>query len=201
MQSIDIRIVSRIYGSRRGSVFTPGNFLDLGSRDAVDKALSRLAQRGTLRRLSRGLYHYPKTHPVIGILSPSPDAIAKALAGKHGIRLQPSGAYAANLLGLSTQVPAKIVYLTDGPSRTVKVSNQEIRLHHTTPRNMGPAGRVSGLVIQALRHLGPRHVDDSVIRTLRRKLSSQDKKRLLKDIAFAPSWVGAHMRAIAREEV
>lgn len=198
MESIDFRIVSRIYGLGRGTVVIPINFLDIGSRPAVDLALHRLVKKGTIRRLARGLYDYPKTHPVMGILSPSPDAIARALAGKHVIRLQPSGAYAANLLGLSTQVPAKIVYLTDGVSRMVRVGNQEIRLLRTTPRNMGPAGRISGLVIQALRYLGQKHVDDTVIRTLRRKLRADDKKQLLKDIAFAPAWVGAHLRAIAQ---
>lgn len=198
MQSINSKILSRIYGSGRGSVFTPGRFLDLGSRDAVDKVLSRLVQKGAIRRLARGLYDYPEHHPIMGILAPLPDAIAEALAGKQGIRLQPSGAYAANRLGLSTQVPARIVYLTDGPSRTVRVGNQEIRLQRTTPRSMGPAGRTSGLVIQALRHLGQKHVDDAVILTLQRKLSDQDKKRLMKDIAYAPAWVGKHLREIAR---
>jgi hypothetical protein len=200
MQSIDSNILSRIYGAGRGPVFTPGRFLDLGSRDAVDKVLSRLAQKGTIRRLARGLYDYPEYHPIMGILAPSPDAIAQALAGKQGIRLQPSGAYAANRLGLSTQVPARIVYLTDGPTRTVRVGNQEIRLQRTTPRIMGPANRISGLVIQALRHLGQSHVDDAVIQTLQRKLSNQDKKRLIKDIAYAPAWVGKHLREIARGE-
>lgn len=198
MQSIDSKILSRVYGSGRGSVFTPGHFLNIGNRTAVDKALSRLVLKGTIRRLARGLYDYPKTHPVMGVLSPNPDTIAKALAGKHGIRLQPSGAYAANLLGLSTQVPAKIVYLTDDPSRTVRVGNQEIRLQRTTPRNMGPAGRVSGLVIQALRHLGQKHVDDIIIQALQRKLSTHDKKQLIRDIAFAPAWVGVHLRKIAQ---
>jgi hypothetical protein len=197
MQSIDSNILSRIYGSGRGSVFTPGRFLDLGSRNAVDKVLSRLVQKGTIRRLARGLYDYPEHHPIMGILAPSPDAIAKALVGQ-GIRLQPSGAYAANRLGLSTQVPARIVYLTDGPSRTVRVGNQEIRLQRTTPRSMGPAGRISGLVIQALRHLGQKHVDDAVIQTLQRKLSDQERKRLIKDIACAPAWVGKHLREIAQ---
>ena len=199
MQSIDSNILSRIFGSGRGSVFTPGRFLDLGSRNAVDKVLSRLVQKGTIRRLARGLYDYPKHHPIMGILAPSPDAIARALVGQ-GIRLQPSGAYAANRLGLSTQVPARIVYLTDGPSRTVRVGNQEIRLQRTTPRSMGPADRISGLVIQALRHLGQKHVDDAVIQTLQCKLSDQDRKRLIKDIAYAPAWVGKHLREIARGE-
>jgi hypothetical protein len=200
MQSVDSSMLSRIYGDGRGSVFTPSRFLDLGSREAVDKVLSRLVQKGTIRRLARGLYDYPEHHQIMGILAPSPDAIAQALAGKQGIRLQPSGAYAANRLGLSTQVPARIVYLTDGPSRTVRVGNQEIRLQRTTPRIMGPSDRISGLVIQALRHLGQRHVDDAVIQTLQRKLSDQDKKRLIKDIAYAPAWVGKHLREIARGE-
>jgi len=138
MQSIDSKVVSRIYGSGRGSVFTPSHCLDLGSRDAVDKVLSRLVQKGTIRRLARGLYDYSDHHPIMGILAPSPYAISRALAGQ-GIRLQPSGTYAANRLGLSTQVPARIVYLTDGLSRTVRVGNQEIRLQQTTPRSMAPA--------------------------------------------------------------
>ena len=130
-------------------------------------------------------------------IGPSPDAIAKALVGRHNIRLLPSGAYAANLLGLSEQVPAKIAFLTDGPSRTVRVGDQEIRLRQTTPRTMGPAGRTSGLVIQALRHLGQEHVDDAVIQALRRKLSAEDKKQLLTDLGYAPGWVRPHLRAIA----
>ena len=129
-----------------------------------------------------------------------PPPIAGALAAKEGIRLQPSGAYAANRLGLSTQVPARIIYLTDGPSRTVRVGNQEIRLRRTTLRSMAPAGRISGLVIQALRYLGQKHIDDTVIRTLQRTLRDQDKERLLKDIAYAPAWVGKHLRKIAKGE-
>lgn len=198
MKSVDFRIISRIYGLGRGAVIVPSDFLDIGSRQAVDLALHRLVKKGIIRRLARGLYDYPKTHPVMGILSPDPDVIARALAGKHVIRLQPSGVYAANLLGLSTQVPAKIVYLTDGASRMIRVDNQEIRLLRTTPRNMDTAGRISGLVIQALRYLGQKHVDEAVIRMLQRKLSSNDKKQLLKDIASAPAWVGTHLRAIAQ---
>lgn len=200
MYSIHAQIVRRIRGAGRRSVFSPSDFLDLGSRDAVDQVLSRLTRKGTLRRLARGLYDYPKTHPVLGVVTPTPEAIAAALAGKHGIRLQPSGAYAANLLGLSTQVPAKIVFLTDGPSRTVRVGNQEIRLVRTTPRAMGPARRISGTMIQALRYLGQAQVDDAVIRALRRKLQPADRQQLLRDLPFAPAWVGAHLRAIAQED-
>lgn len=199
MKSIDNMILNRIYGSGRGSVFTARDFLDLGSRAAVDKVLSRLVQRGTLRRLGRGIYDYPKVHSVIGTLIPSPDAIAKAIAGKHGTRIQPSGAYAANRLGLSEHVPAKVVFLTDGPNRIVQIGKNEIQLKHTSPRNMATAGRVSGLVIQALRWLGPKHIDDRTITILRRRLENKDKRQLIRDIGYAPAWVGSILRRIAME--
>lgn len=134
MQTIDSTIRSRIFGTGRGAVFTPNDFLDLGGRDAVDKALSRLVTQETIRRLARGLYEYPREHTELGILSPDIQKIAKALAGKDRMRLQPAGAYATNLLGLSEQVLAKAVFLTDGPSRTVKIGRQEIQLRHTTPQ-------------------------------------------------------------------
>ncbi len=197
VQTLGEKIFAEICRNGRGWVFSPDEFRDLGDPRFVGMALTRLVSKGTIRRLARGLYDFPKTHPVIGMLAPSPDAIAKALVGRHNIRLLPSGAYAANLLGLSEQVPAKIAFLTDGPSRTVRVGDQEIRLRQTTPRTMGPAGRTSGLVIQALRHLGQEHVDDAVIQALRRKLSAEDKKQLLTDLGYAPGWVRPHLRAIA----
>lgn len=148
-QSIDTKVLYRIRAKGRGSVHVPGDFLDLGSRQAVDLALHRLAKKGTIRRLARGVYDFPEQHPVLGPLSPSADTVAAALAGRDRTRLQPAGAYAANALGLSEQVPAKTVFLTDGPSRTVKIGPMTIQLRRTTPRNMAAAGRLSGLVIQA----------------------------------------------------
>src|SRR5271166_2642605 len=169
-QSIDSRILARIHWLGRGSVFVPGDFLNLGSREAVDLALHRLARKGTIRRLARGVYDFPKDHPVLGLLAPSAEAIAHALAGRDRTRLQPAGAYAANLLGLSEQVPAKAVFLTDGPSRTVKIDQTTIQLRPTTPRNMEAADRLSGLLIQALRELGEEHITPARIAHLRRIL-------------------------------
>jgi hypothetical protein len=150
-----------------------------------------------IQKPARGLYLYPKTHPKLGVLSPTPDQIAQALAGKDDLRIQPSGAYAANLLGLSEQVPAKVVFLTDGMNRKIKVGNQEIILKRTTPKNMATAGRTSGLVIQALRCLGKQHVDDAVINTLARRLSPDDRRQLIKDIRYAPAWIGVIFRRLA----
>lgn len=197
VQSIESKIKSRIYGHGRGSVFTPNDFLDLGGRDAVDKALSRLAAAGTVRRLARGLYEYPREHPELGTLSPDIQKVAKALAGKDRIRLQPAGAYATNLLGLSEQVPAKVVFLTDGPSRTVKIGRQEIQLRRTTPRTMAAAGRLSGMLMQAFKHLGREHLTPRRLAYLKRTLPEKERKQLTKDLPLAPTWMHPFFRELA----
>jgi len=198
MQSIVGRIKKRIYGKNRGFVFTKSHFLDLGHPKTVAKALERLADSGEIRRLARGLYDYPEKHPILGDLPPNYERIAEALAGRDSLKIQPSGAYAANLLGLTEQVPAKIVFLTDGPNRTVRINKQEIVLKRTTPKNMAPAGRITGLVIQALRYLGQEHVDDHIIELLKKRLSVKDKHQLMKDLRFAPVWIGNIFRQLQK---
>lgn len=155
----------------------------------MGNSLSQLTAAGTIRRLTFGLYDYPKKHPKLALLSPSPDAIARAISEKDDTRLQPSGAYAVNLLGLSQQVPAKIVYLTDGAEKSVEVGNQFIKLRRTTPKNMATAGRASGLVIQAFRYLKKDGVTDVHIATLKRTLPDADRERLWKDRVYAPAWM------------
>jgi hypothetical protein len=199
-QTVENKIVSRIYGKKRGFVFAPADFRDLGSYNAVAGILKKLCDRGQIRRLARGLYDYPRQHPQLGDLAPTPDQIAQALAGKEGLRIQPSGAYAANVLGLSEQVPAKVVFLTDGAERTITIRNRTIFLKRTTPRNMAAAGRVSGLVIQALRYLGRNQVNDSIVEALARRLTKADRQALMKDIRYAPAWIGAIIRRLAEEE-
>ena len=195
-QSIYNMILSRIYGRHRGWVFTPMQFLDLGSRMAVDQTLGRLTKSGTIRRLTRGLYDYPAKHADFGDLPPNYDRVAQALVGRDNLKIQPSGAYAANLLGLTEQVPAKIVFFTDGPNRKVQIGKQTIVLKRTTPRNMATAGRISGLVIQALRYLKQGNIDSTVVAKLKRRLSDDDKNTLMSDIRYAPSWIGDIFRKI-----
>jgi len=114
MQSIDNKSICMIYGHGRGFVFTPKLFSSLGNPQAIGMALIRLCRKGTIRRLARGLYDYPRINDQLGLLSPSIDDLAQALKGRDATRMQPSGVYAANLLGLSNQVPMKVVFLTDG---------------------------------------------------------------------------------------
>jgi hypothetical protein len=200
-QSIDSRILATIYGRGRGSVFVPADFLSLGSREAVDIVLHRLVRKGTIRRLARGVYDFPKRHPVLGQLQPSAETVARALAGRDRTRLQPAGAYAANALGLSEQVPAKAVFLTDGPSRTVRIGPTTIQLRRTTPRNMAAAGRLSGLLIQALRELGEEHVTVGRRQHLKQTLPAEKRRELIKDVKLAPAWMHPIFRELAEEIV
>jgi hypothetical protein len=199
MQTIDNKVRKRIYGSGRGSLFTPTDFADLGGRDAVDKVLSRLTAEGTLRRLSRGIYDYPKIHAVLGALSPAPEAVAKALTQRDAVKLQPAGAYAANVLGLSEQVPARIVFLTDGKGRTVHLGPTDIVLRPTTPRNVATAGRLSGLLIQAFRYLGRAHITSDHIEHLRRTIPAKERAKLLRDLRYAPEWMRPLFHELAHE--
>lgn len=197
-KSVDNQVIARILRKGRGWVFTPADFLDLGSRKAVGLALMRHTAASTLRKLARGLYDYPRTDVRFGTIAASTEDIANALKGRDGVRLQPSGAHAANMLGLSDQVPVRTVFLTDGRSRKVQIGRRQIKLKQTTTRQMATAGRTSGTVIQALRWLGQRNVDAKTIATLRRGLSDADKQQLLKDLRHAPAWVAEVMRDVAK---
>lgn len=189
MSGIGGQIVKRVQGKGRGSVWTPKDFLDLGTRAAVDQALTRLVQKGVLQRLDRGVYSYPKVNPRLGTLTPSPDAVAKAVAKATGSKLQVSGARAANILGLSTQVPSKNVYLTDGPSRTVRVGRQTIQIRHGSPRQLYGAGTQAGVALQALRYLGPDGVDAKVVRKLGSQLDAKAKRILKRGAGQGPDWM------------
>ena len=198
-KSIDSRVHTAIRSRGRGSVFVPTDFLEIGSREAVDITLHRLARKGIIRRLARGVYDFPKEHPLLGPLSPSAEAIAKALAGRDRTRLQPAGAYAADALGLSEQVPAKAVFLTDGPTRTVKIGRTTIQLRRTTAKNMAAAGRLSGLLIQALRELGEQHVTPERREHLKRTIPADNRRELIKDLPLAPAWMHPIFRELAQE--
>lgn len=194
------RIRRRVQKVGPDKVFHAGQFLDLDTRTAVDKALSRLVASDFLRRLARGLYYQPKTHPVPGDILPPVEAVAQALADRDHLRLQPFGGYAANLLRLSEQVPARVVFLTDGKSRKIRYGNQTIELRQASPRMMAASGRTTGLVIAGLRYVGKANVTAERVAHLRELLSPEDRRRLFDDITLAPAWMHSYFRAIARED-
>jgi hypothetical protein len=198
--SLDTQLSRRVQRSASGTVFTPDSFATMGSRSAIDKALQRMVARGELRRLSRGLYDKPRHDELLGTLWPSVDAIVKAVAGKDRIRTQPTGVYAANLLGLSEQVPAQVVLLTDGISRTVQAGPMKISFKRTTPRQMAAAGRLSGLLIQAFKSLGAPHITPTRLQRLRQTLPAEERTKVLQDLALAPAWMRPLLREVARTD-
>ena len=196
MRDLTRKVLKRAKALGPGSALTARAFADFGNRAAVDQALSRLAKAGEIRRISRGVYDVPMNHPTLGPLSPDPDAVARAIADQSGYRLQPTPAWAANALGLSSQVPAQIVYLIDGGSRKIKVGNQIIQFKHAGPMALLGAGTIEGVALQAIRAFGPDHLTDSVIRQLRQNLPSRAKAGLKKLARHAPQWMASAIDAV-----
>jgi Family of unknown function (DUF6088) len=188
MKSITQKALRLTRAKGSGTVFTPTDFLNLGSRAAIDQALSRLVKNGKLRRLARGLYDYPQVNPRFGPLAPSPDAVAQAFARQTGSRVQVTGAQAANALGLSSQVPARSIYLTDGPSRRVALGKRIVDVRHASPKHLVAAGSPAGTFIQALRHLGPDSTS-AVIDAAAQRLTPSDRRALAKGAKQAPAWM------------
>jgi site-specific DNA-cytosine methylase len=150
-QPIEQKILSRIYGNGRGWAFSPADFADLGARPTIDSALHRREREGIIRRVIRGIYDYPRQSKALGgPVSPNIDQVADALARKFVWRIQPNGATAQNLLGLSTQVPARLVYLSDGPDRSYTVGKTSLAFEHTALKEAGFKLQESRLVVQAL---------------------------------------------------
>ena len=190
-QSIEIMVKNRIIDHGRGWCFTPMHFLDLGSGASIRKALSNLQKQNIIRRLTQGVYDYPKMHGLLGIIPPDLNEVAKAIAEKNGVQIQPAGAHAANLVGLSEQVSGRIIFLTEGPSRKVKIGRQEIIFKKTTRKIMSSAGTREGLLIQALKNLGKDHIDKITRRRVSKFLKNSNEKEIRQNMKFAPAWIRA----------
>lgn len=199
VDSIDAAILDRIRTGPKDHVWTPQDFLDLGTRAAVDNALSRNCKSGIINRAGRGLYHVPRNHPALGSLGPSYDAMQDLVHRKAGGDVFPTGAHAANVLGLSDQVPMRSWHLTTGPSRRIRSGKSEIVLRHISPRFVSTKNPKSSHVILALRWIGKRAVDDDVVTKLRRNLSPADRAALPADAACAPAWIADIFHRIAQD--
>lgn len=201
MPEVKDRIIARIRARGRGRVYVAKDFLDLGDRAAVDQVLSRMARDGTLRRLGRGLYDYPKHNVRLGIdVMPEADRVAEAIARRRGSQVQRSGAFAANGLGLTTQVPGRDVYLTDSSSAKVPVGKRTLTLKHAAPKGIATGDKVVGPVLQALYFLGKDGISEDVITRLRGMLSAKDKEKLLKQSRYAVGWLADAVHRVALEQ-
>ena len=200
MQTKHNQIVARIEQLGLGKAFSAKDFLDIASRTMIDVTLASLAQSGKIRRIKRGLYDMPRINAALGgELSPDIDEAAQAIARRQRWKIVPEGAWAANLLGLSTQVPSKITFLTDGPNNEVLIGRRSIHFKHARPKAMAGLEGKFALVVQALRYLGKDGVGAREIETLRRTLSPTEKRRLVKDTRFGVDWIYEVAKRIAEK--
>lgn len=196
--NIENQILNKIKKAKRGTLFFAENFINISSPDAIRKALERLVKNQALERVSAGMYVRPEIDPYIGKVPPNIEAIAEAIAKRDGARIVPTGVYALNRLGLSTQVPMNIIYLTDGSARKVKIDNRNIVFKRVSPKNVATVGEISGLAIQALRTIGKENVREDEIIKIQELLKKEKPTRLTHDIRLAPSWIRAIMQPILK---
>ena len=192
--SIENKIDARIKVFPKGELLLPADFSDLGSSEAVRLSLFRLEKQGVLSRVAQGIYVRPKESSLIGKLVPSAEEVAEAIARRDRIRTVPTGSYALNALGLSTQVPMNIVLLTDGSPRELKVGKRTIRFKKTTPKNLLAKGKISRLVIQAMKEIGNGKVTSGEEQKIVALLKKEDEKDLKHDLALAPVWIQKIMK-------
>jgi hypothetical protein len=203
MTSLVDKIIRRVRGYGRGSrVFTPKDFLDLGSRAAVDQALSRFVKMGQLRRIKRGLYDFPRWSGILNRLAPpNIEAAVEAVVRRDGIQVMPDGIVAANNLGLTNAVPAKASYLTSGSTRTLKIGDRTVRFQHASPWLMAWVGHPSAPVVQALHWLGKDIASSvTVVEALKSKICDDMKQDLIKAIDLLPIWMATIVRKIAQDQ-
>ena len=194
MTSIEDKILQHIEAFPKGELFLPSDFSELGSSEAVRLSLFRLEKEGVITRVAQGIYVRPRESSLIGKLTPTAEEVAEAIAKRDKIRTTPSGSYALNALGLSTQVPMNIVLLTDGSPREIKVGKRKIKFKKTTPKNLMAKGKISRLVIQALKEIGNGKVTAVEEQKILDVLKKENEKDLKHDIALAPVWIQKIMR-------
>lgn len=200
MQAIESKIISRIYGRGRGWAFTKTDFVPDFGETNIHKALSSLEKAGKIRRVCRGVYDYPAYSELLGqTLTPDLDQIAHALARKFNWQILPSGDAALNLLGISTQVPGKWVYLSDGPNREYEIGRQILQFRKTALKDTRFKHRMSGLLVQALKALGKERVESKLINSLSNQMDCKDCERVLKDTRTVTGWIHKIIKQICRE--
>ncbi len=195
MLSVEKQINKAISNHKRGKLFFPSDFSKFGSSTAIRQALKRLEDKGLLVRVAQGIYLYPKTHKFLGVLRPSIDEIAIAISKRDKARIIPTGVQALNKLGLSTQVPMKVVYLTDGTPRIITINNGSIKFKIASPRTLAVKSEANALIIQALREIGKENIDSNIIKRIHEVLETVDLNLIKHDAKLAPVWIGEIMKA------
>ena len=192
--SFEYRILDKVKKITKGTLFFTEDFVEFGSAKAIAKALERLVNQGELSRVARGIYARLDVSPVLGELLPTTEQIALAISRRDMARIMPTGALALNALGLSTQVPMNVVYLTDGAARKIEIGRRKIVFKKSVPKNLAAKGKISGLVIQALKDIGKDQVTDHEINIILDHLRKEEVTHVQHDIKLSPECIIAILR-------
>ena len=193
-RSVQTRIENEIKSMKRGSILFPSNFDDLGNVEVVKKSLLRLENKKFLVRLAHGIYLYPKQDKLLGILYPTIEEIALAIAERDKARIIPTGTTALNKLGLSTQIPMNVVFLTDGTPRSIIVGKRTVKFKRTSPKNLAVKGKITSLVIQALKEIGKDNVTAVQLEKIKIHLEKEKQEIIKNDAKLAPVWISKIMK-------
>ena len=193
-KSVQTRIENNIKSMQRGSILFPSNFNDIGNVEVVKKSLLRLENKKFLVRLAHGIYLYPKQDKLLGILYPTIEEIALAIAERDKARIIPTGTTALNKLGLSTQIPMNIVFLTDGAPRSIVVGKRTIKFKRTSPKNLAVKGEITSLIIQALKEIGKDNVTAEQLVRIKIHLENEKQEIIEHDAKLAPVWISKIMK-------
>jgi len=192
--SFEYLILDKVRKITKGTLFFTEDFVEFGSAKAIAKALERLVNHGKLSRVARGIYARLDVSPILGELLPTTEKIAQAISRRDMSRIMPTGALALNALGLSTQVPMNVVYLTDGAARKIEIGRRKIVFKKSVPKNLAAKGKISGLVIQALKDIGKDQVTDHDLNVILGHLRMEEVTHVKHDIKLAPEWIRAILR-------
>ena len=189
MQSIHSQLEDKILSLKKGAIVFVSDFAEFGTAENVKKVLLRLEKKQLLVRLAHGIYLYPKIDKELGILYPSTESIAEAIAKRDKIRIIPTSIYALQQLGISTQIPMNVIYLTDGAPRKIKVGKRTITFKKTAPKNLAIKNKVVSNIVQGLKELGKENITDEIRQKINQALQKVPVKALKEEILNAPVWV------------
>jgi Family of unknown function (DUF6088) len=189
MISVQMMIWNTLQQGEKNKVIFPIDFVGLGSDEAVRQGLARLVKAGFLVRLAQGIYFYPDKDPEWGIIYPPIEMIAEAIALRDHARIIPTGVQALNRLGLSTQLPLKALYMTDGSPRTLKIGNRTIEFQKKSAKTLSIQNKLLIMLISALQTLGKDHITPEIIFKLKQILLNNSSNDLSKELGKAPAWI------------
>ena len=198
-QSVQASIEKQLQRKKKGQLFFLSDFRGLGTEAAIRQAIKRLTKGKKIKRIAQGAYVIPVVDPLLGELLPSMESVAEAIAKKEHVKIKPAGAYAVHRLGLTTQVPMRLVYITDGAPKQIKIGKSSIKFKPTSAKKLAMEGELSSLIIQALEELGTKNLDLTIIERIKELLLKEDSKKLMHDIKLAPAQISDFLFSLLKD--